>query len=193
MFTGIIDHYGVIERIEHAEVGLRLWVRTQFSDLQLGESIAIDGICLTVTSWQPPVFSVDISPETGKLTTAADFAADQQVNLERALLPTDRLGGHFVMGHVDGVAKLQTKQAQGDYIAYQFGNVPAELMQYICQKGSIAVNGVSLTINQVHQDGFSVMLIPHSLQRTNLGGLQPNDIVNIEVDYLARIVISSKF
>ena len=187
MFTGIIDHCGVVKRVQSEQSGMRLSMQTDFADIKLGESIAIDGICLTVTDCEAQVCSFDISPETLKLTTASSFTKGKLVNLERALLPTDRLGGHFVMGHVDGLATLQGRVEKGDYIEFQFTVLVPELMKFMTKKGCIAVNGVSLTINEVYDDGFTVMLIPHSLQRTNLG--QVEDKVNIEIDYLARIVI----
>lgn len=191
MFTGIIDHCGTITQIESIPNAKRFWINHTFSNLELGESIAVDGICLTVTQFDEKQFCCDLSPETLTITNAKDYKINKQVNLERALLPTSRLGGHFVMGHVDQTVTLKKINPQNDFIEMTFVGLAAESRKCIIKKGSVAINGVSLTINQVTQDGFTIMLIPHTLERTNLANLQENDVVNIEFDMLVRIVISA--
>lgn len=188
MFTGIIDHCGKIVQIELLPQGLKIWVKHNFTDLENGESIAIDGICLTVASFQDEIFCCDISPETLKITTARDFKVDQQVNLERALLPTTRMGGHFVMAHVDQIAQVTSIRLFNDFVEMTFQGINSLSENYLVKKGSIAINGVSLTINEVTGDSFKVMLIPHTLERTNLKNLHECDFVNIEFDMLARMV-----
>lgn len=190
MFTGIIDHCGTIAQINPISNGLQLCVKHLFADkIELGESIAINGICLTVTQFQEDMFYCDLSPETLKLTTAKDFKVGQTVNLERALQLTSRLGGHFVMGHVDQTARVKTIRKSADFIEIVFDGLDKEAKKYVIKKLSIAVNGVSLTINEVTEGGFSVMLIPHTLERTELHTLQEGDAVNLEFDMLARVIV----
>jgi riboflavin synthase len=188
MFTGIIDHCGTIQRVEHNDTMLYMWVKTQFSDLQLGESIAVDGICLTVTESDADVFACSLSPETLKLTTAKHFKIGQQVNLERALRVNDRLGGHIVQGHVDQTGTVARIEQHQECYMLEVALSSEHAQAYIISKGSIAVNGVSLTINHVLTQAFQVMLIPHTLALTNLKHLQPGDQVNIEFDWLTKIV-----
>lgn len=182
MFTGIIDHYGTIVQTG----GSLLGIKSRFGNLELGESIAVDGICLTVNQIQQEMFYCDISPETRSVTTADYFKIGQSVNLERALFPTSRMGGHFVMGHVEQTSQIKTIRQMGSFIEMTF---IADDLKYIFPKGSIAVNGVSLTINQVFAEGFTVMLIPHTLERTTFATLQENDRVNLEVDMMARLLV----
>ncbi|MEE9451256.1 MAG: riboflavin synthase [Gammaproteobacteria bacterium] len=191
MFTGIIDHCGMINDIVRHSDSLTLTIACQFNDLQAGESIAVDGICLTVDKVQTGQFTCDISPETLKLTTAQLFKSGQRVNIERALRPSDRLSGHFVLGHVDLYAQLERCEPQGDFTQYVFGGLGRSKQPYLASKGCVAVNGVSLTINEVMSDGFSVMIIPHTRARTNLIHLEVGDKVNIEFDYLAKIVLAA--
>lgn len=195
MFTGIIDHYGIISKSEKSfapagEQFQRLTITCDFSDLVLGESIAVDGICLTVIDPQTGQFSCDVSPETLKLTTAGSFTVGRKVNLERALRVGDRLGGHWVLGHVDQCGQVVHKIQQQEFTILQIGGFSAETMPFIVKKGSIAVNGVSLTINEVYRDSFAVMLVPHTLMRTNLGQLVTGDNVNLEFDYLIKAIMS---
>lgn len=189
MFTGIIDHCGTIARIEQIPDGLHLWIKHGFSNLELGESIAVDGICLTVAELHDDLFSCHLSPETLSITTGKNFTIGQSVNLERALLPTTRMGGHFVMGHVDQLASVKNIQQKNDFTEITFEGLDKEAKKFIIKKGSIAINGVSLTINDITEDGFAVMLVPHTLERTNLKKLQANTAVNIEFDMLARLIV----
>src|SRR5688572_14306906 len=183
MFTGIIEQTGSIIQISNP-----LWIKSSFTDLTLGESISVDGVCLTVTALKEDgLFSCDISEETLRLTTASHYKLQQKVNLERSLQLSSRLGGHMVMGHVDQVCYLHAKKKMGDFIEMRFQGVTEKV--YLIKKGSIALNGVSLTINEITQDDFSVMLIPHTLASTNLGELNLKDAVNLEFDMMARVIV----
>lgn len=186
MFTGIVDHCGQIHKIEAQNHGKVMLIESRFTDIQAGESIAVNGICLTAVKPEAGIFSCDISPETLSLTSADQWQAGDSVNLERSLRADDRFGGHFVMGHVDHIATVSQITQEGDFFRYQFsGQINPALLAV---KGSVAVNGVSLTINSVDKDSFSVMLVPHTLDITNLSDLHINHNVNIEYDYLARII-----
>ena len=188
MFTGIIDHVGTITIFTKTKESLSLRIACQFNDLQLGESIAVEGICLTVTQFGPGYFECDLSPETCNVTTALHFQMGKQVNLERALRLSDRLGGHIVQGHVDQTASLIARSNEDDCLKLVFTGIIDTMSSLLVQKGSITVNGVSLTINKLLPQGFQVMLIPHTLQSTNLEQLNVGDLVNIEYDCLAKLV-----
>lgn len=188
MFTGIIDHCGHIANIEQGHRSQVVWIDSQFDDLTAGESIAVDGICLTVVTSEVKSFRCDISPETWQLTNAKQFAKGKSVNLERALRVSDRLGGHFVTGHVDQTAHVTDKQYQQEFLEMRLQGIHVDNTRYLIKKGSVAVNGVSLTINQLLPDGLTVMLIPHTLERTNLGQLTIQDQVNIEFDWIAKVI-----
>lgn len=189
MFTGIIDHCGVIKEIKTLEKSSRVFIESQFNDLQEGESIAVDGICLTVVQPQGNTFYCDISNETLRLTTAANFHIHQKINLERALRLSDRLGGHWVTGHVDQTAQVNKISRRQEFIELDIQlSSPADQI-YLFKKGSIAVNGVSLTINELTPEGFQLMLIPHTLARTNLDDLKKDDQVNLEFDAMVKIII----
>ena len=190
MFTGIIDHCGTIEKIINLPNSSLAWIKSDFSDLVLGESIATDGICLTVKEINNTGFSCDISSETLSVTTANKFAPFQKVNLERALLLTSRLGGHMVSGHIDQICRVKSIERSGDFLAVSFDEIKPENMCLLNKKGSITVNGVSLTLNEIIQDGFVVMLVPHTLATTNLSGLVINAYVNIEFDMVARMIVN---
>lgn len=195
MYTGIIDHCGIIMNLDNANSdnansGLSIEVQTEFESLQAGESIALDGICLTVVDPKLNHFHCDISPETLKCTVAKHYQIGQKVNLERSLRLMDRIGGHIVMGHVDSSARLVAKRKINDFIEYSFADLAQEAKSYFVKKGSVAINGVSLTINEVAEDAFTVMLIPHTIGRTNLGLLRVGALVNIEYDYLARFILN---
>jgi len=156
--------------------------------LQLGESIAVDGVCLTVVDHRDDRrFAVDVSSESIEVSTLGSCAVGQRVNLERALRLGDRLGGHLVSGHVDGPGSLVSRLPAGDSIRLSFG-APGDICAFLVPKGSVAINGVSLTINRLHADGFEVNVIPHTLAETNLGELDLGGRVNLEVDLLAKMV-----
>lgn len=177
MFTGIVEEIGFIKNFD----GKRLVIECSkvLEGTQLGDSIAIDGCCQTVVELGNNFFSADVSKETVSITTFKNFKSGKKVNLERALTPTSRMGGHIVQGHVDGIAK---------YIGDMTFEVPKELDKYIVYKGSITVNGVSLTVAKNENQTFSVAIIPHTLENTNLKNLNFGDFVNIETDILGRYV-----
>jgi riboflavin synthase len=188
VFTGIIAAVGRIGGFEPAGQGARLVIEAgalPLDDVAIGDSIAVDGVCLTVTRLQADAFEVDVSSET--LACTAGFAAGAAVNLEKALRLSDRLGGHLVSGHVDGTGEVVRFDPIGADRLLRV-RMPAELARYVARKGSVTVNGVSLTVNEVEQDAFSVNLIPHTLAATNLGALSPGRRVNLEVDMVARYI-----
>lgn len=188
MFTGIVAAVGTVRSAKPARGGVRIVVdagRLGLKDVAVGDSIAVDGACLTVVARKGRTFEADVSRETLACTTR--FAAGQRVNLEKALRAADRLGGHLVSGHVDGTGTVtRTKAARGNRLLAVA--VPKALAKYVARKGSIAVNGVSLTVNAVDGTEFEVNLIPHTLAASNLGALRAGDKVNLEVDMLARYV-----
>ena len=188
MFTGIVTAIGTVTAAEPAAGGLRLVVDAAglgLKDVAVGDSIAVNGICLTVAARSARNFEADVSRET--LACTAGFARGGRVNLEKALRATDRLGGHIVSGHVDGVGIVTRMQRAGANRVIAF-RAPAQLAKYIARKGSVTLNGVSLTVNAVNGVKFTVNLIPHTLAETNLGELGVGRRVNIEVDMLARYV-----
>jgi len=190
MFSGIVDHLGTIIWLERSNNSLSALIETEFTNLQEGESIAVDGICLTVVKPSKQLFYCDISPETLALTTANSFTVSQKVNLERALCFGDRVGGHLVSGHIDQPATVKEIEFKQNFVSIKFTNIDSEFINYLIKKGSIAINGVSLTINNVFADGFEIMLIPHTLERTNLSFLKPGDMINLEFDQLVKTTIT---
>lgn len=189
MFTGIVAATGRIASADHQGDLLRLTVSAAalgLHDVNIGDSIACNGVCLTVVTLDNDRFSVDVSRETLRCTVGLD-QLDGLINLEKAMQVSDRLGGHLVSGHVDGVGEVAQLQAVGDCLEVSI-KAPPELARYIATKGSITVNGVSLTTNTVQGDAFSLMLIPHTLQCTNLHLLAVGQRVNLEVDLIARYV-----
>jgi riboflavin synthase len=188
MFTGYIHHTGKILQIDALPHGKRFLIACNYTDLEQGESIAVNGACLTAVNCTPHQFYCDVSPETLAITTADHLKPGDAVNLERSLRANDRLHGHFVMGHVDQVCVVAAKKRFTDYTEYTFDHFAIENKPFLVQKGSIAVNGVSLTLNIITNDSFTVMLIPETLRNTNLSALEVGDSVNIEYDYLAKIV-----
>jgi riboflavin synthase len=190
MFTGLIAGVGRLAARETrgGDARLRIDVGTlSFAGVQLGESIAVNGCCLTVVDFDASSFAVDASNETLALTTLGRLTIDAPVNLERAMLPTDRLGGHLVSGHVDGLAIAAKRWDDGRAVRWRI-EAPMALLRYIAHKGSVCVDGVSLTVNEVDDAGFEVALIPHTVQHTAFHALCEGEAVNIEVDLLARYV-----
>ncbi len=189
MFTGLVEALRRVERVAEEGAGRRLtlaWPGLR-EPMAIGESVAVNGCCLTVVSASGERFDVQAGPETLHRTNLGDLAEDSPINLERALRVGDRLGGHFVQGHVDATAVLRTRRAEGEWQFLGFTIDPA-WTPLMVPKGSIAVDGVSLTLVEVKDDAFSVMLIPHTLAVTTLGALAPGDPVNIETDILAKHV-----
>lgn len=189
MFTGSIDHYGTIKALRRDQSSVTLWVECAFNDLVEGESIAVDGVSLTVVEPRAGGFRADVSPETCRQTIADCYTPGQMVNLERSLRPDDRLSGHFVMGRVDKTCKLSVAQARDDFIEMIFVGLSQYDQNFVFPKGSVTVNGVSLTINELFTNGFKVMLIPYTLETSNLHALSVGDLVNVEFDYIARAVM----
>ena len=193
MFTGLIEGVGRLAAREmrggdawlRIEVGTLPWGKG--ADVRMGESISVNGTCLTVVAFDDAGFEADASNETLALTTLGDLAIGRALNLERAMLPTDRLGGHLVSGHVDGVGSVTHAWDDGRAQRWVFA-APAALRRYIAAKGSICVDGVSLTVNGVDDSGVEVALVPHTIAHTAFGETKPGDAVNLEVDMLARYV-----
>lgn len=189
MFTGLIQAIGVLQRIDRQGADAQMVVRSlsPLADLELGESIAVDGACLTVAAFQGSIFTADVSVETLSRTTLGRKAAGNRLNLERALRLGDRLGGHLVSGHVDGIGVLTDRTKDGRSWRLFF-KVPAELSRYIVAKGSIAINGISLTVNGCGPDRFDVNIIPHTADQTTVPDLQIGDQVNLETDIIGKYV-----
>ena len=190
MFTGIIQSVGRIVRLEPRGGDVRLAVDTaglDLADVRLGDSIAVSGVCLTAVALAPRGFSADVSNETLALTTLGTLKSGDPVNLEKALQLTDRLGGHLVSGHVDGLGKVVAITPDGRSQRWVF-EVPAGISRYIAAKGSVCIDGTSLTVNEVAGFRFGVNLIPHTVEHTAFHARRVGDAVNIEVDVIARYV-----
>jgi riboflavin synthase len=194
MFTGIVEEVGRIARIEpEGDEAVRLTVTadTALQDTSPGDSIAVNGVCLTVAALLPTGFSADVMPETIRRTSLAAVAPGAPVNLERAVTPATRLGGHLVQGHVDGTGTIRSRDPNGDFDEFVV-SLPDDLARYVAHKGSICVDGVSLTVVGVGADDdghwFSVALIPTTLSQTTLGSCAVGDAVNLEVDVIAKYV-----
>ena len=188
MFTGIIESVGTISSIKRGKDSCRITISTNtldMSDVKLGDSIATNGVCLTVVDMGENYYSADVSAETMKLTGFADYANGSKVNLEKAMQVGGRLGGHIVSGHVDGMGQIKEVIDHVEYIEV-WVTAPDELARYIAHKGSITVDGVSLTVNQVDGADFMLWIIPHTLKETVIGHYKPGTQVNLEVDLIAR-------
>jgi riboflavin synthase len=188
MFTGIINELGTVDAVEGSEEGARLRIRAELaSELEAGDSVAVNGACLTATSAGTGAFEADVMHQTLSLTTLGDLDTDSRVNLELPLRPTDRLGGHVVQGHVDGTATVVEVSEDGFAKRLRL-ELPDELLPYVVERGSIAIEGVSLTVAELAGSALEVSLIPETLERTTLGSLVPGARVNVECDVLARYV-----
>lgn len=188
MFTGLVEGQGVVREICQEDAGVRLAIAVPgdfVGDGHLGDSIAINGCCLTVVEMHDGVWSFQAGPETLAKTTLGQLAAGHRVNLERSLPANGRLGGHFVQGHVDGVGRVESIESDGEWVTMWF-SVPPSLTRQMVSKGSITVDGVSLTLVDVGADRFSVALIPHTLEVTTLGEKQAGGAVNIETDIIGK-------
>ena len=191
MFTGIVQAVGRIEeRIEHASGDVSLVIATAAipaADIAVGDSICVSGVCLTAVEATQTGFRTDVSAESLARTTLRDLAAGSRVNLETALTPDTRLGGHLVSGHVDGIAQVLARWDDARSVRFEF-RVPEALAKYIAEKGSVCIDGTSLTVNGVDGADFDVNIVPHTLAATTLGELGPGSAVNIEADQIARYV-----
>lgn len=190
MFTGIIEELGEVEAVEARQAGARLRVRCSkvTEDMTEGASIAVNGVCLTAIEPRTGVFGADLAPETLRRSNLGDLRAGSRVNLERPLTPTGRLDGHIVQGHVDGTGEFLSLEALGDENWWLKVRVPAELDPFLVYKGSIAIDGISLTIAALEADVLAVTIIPHTWRNTTLGGYRPGARVNLECDVLAKHV-----
>jgi riboflavin synthase len=189
MFTGIVEEMGAVTAMEKTLAGTRLTIlaSTVLGDLKLGDSVSVNGTCLTVVTKDERNFSVEVSPETLSVTTLGHLTAGAPVNLERAMKLNERIGGHLVAGHVDGVGTIRHRHQEGNAIFFTI-EAPHELLRYCVVKGSVTVDGISLTINDVTDKGFSVAIIPHTAKVTTLGLKQPGDTVNLESDLIGKYV-----
>ncbi len=189
MFTGIVQGKGRVIAVQVVGGGMVFTFDADFelSDPEEGESIAVNGACLTARNINGNRFMVDVSPESLSRTTLGNLKVGVLVNLERALRLSDRLGGHLVSGHVDSMSKVQERRPVGDFTLFSF-SLPPFLAKYVIEKGSITIDGVSLTVNSCATDRFSVSIIPHTLEVTTLGGLKTGSSVNIEVDIIGKYV-----
>jgi riboflavin synthase len=189
MFTGIVEELGSVEAVERQGDAVRLTVRadTVLEDVHLGDSIAVNGCCLTVAATDGRTWTADVMQETLDKTSLGALEQGSRVNLERAVTPSTRLGGHIVQGHVDGTASVRRRTPSEHWEVVEL-DLPRDLSRYLVPKGSITVDGISLTVVEVGADWFSVSLIPETLARTTLGFRQPGDVVNLEVDVVAKYV-----
>jgi len=188
MFTGLIQDVGEIAESRPSGRGRRLRVRSRLgAEAAIGDSIAVDGACLTVVEADTATFAADVSTETLERTSLGAKRPGDRVNLEPALRLGDRLGGHLVTGHIDGTGRLTERRPDGDGLALTF-SAPPELLRLVVTKGSISVDGISLTVNRVSTSGFDVMIVPHTLAETTLRDRRPGDVVNLETDLLGKYV-----
>lgn len=189
MFTGIVEEMGAVTALDKTLAGTRMTIlaSTVMSDLKIGDSVSVNGTCLTVVSKGERDFSVEVSPETLSVTTLGHLTAGAPVNLERAMKLNERIGGHLVAGHVDGVGTIRSRHQEGNAIFFTI-EAPQEILRYCVVKGSVTIDGISLTINDVSNNGFSVAIIPHTAKVTTLGLKQVNETVNLESDLIGKYV-----
>jgi len=187
MFTGIIQTTGTVASIAHSGGAAKLTIAAPgfWEGVNIGDSIAVDGVCLTAKEFNGPQCQFDVSQETIDRSTIKTYGINSKVNLEKALAVGDRLGGHFVQGHVDGVGKYEGKRPLGDYVEMDF-TIPAGLAKYAVEKGSVSINGISLTVAKIKGTLITIALIPHTMAITNLGELGADSPVNIECDIIAK-------
>jgi len=189
MFTGIVEEIGIVKQIRNNSLGLDIDIQANeiFSDLKLGDSVSVNGCCQTVTKISGNIVSIQAVSETVNLTNFKNLKINSNVNLERALTLNSRLGGHIVSGHIDGVGKIISIEHRGNSIIFQI-YAPENIMKYLIYKGSITINGVSLTICELNQDNFKVSIIPHTFENTTFKELKINSEVNLEPDLLAKYI-----
>lgn len=189
MFTGLIEEVGVIKDVERKGNVLLFTVQGKVvvEDLEEGDSIAVNGVCLTVTQRKEDTFTVEVSPETLSVTTFSGLGRGERVNLERPLRASDRLGGHLVTGHIDGMGRIEGRRGREDSFSLWI-TAPLEIMDYVVERGSIAVEGVSLTVVEVKENMFRVNIIPHTAKMTTLGNRRAGERVNLEADLVAKYI-----
>nr|WP_304218263.1 riboflavin synthase [Fredinandcohnia onubensis] len=189
MFTGIVEEIGKIKAINGSQDSVEMVIKARkiLDDVNLGDSISVNGVCLTVTEFTSDGFTVDVMPETVKSTSLRELQRNDDVNLERAMSANGRFGGHIVSGHVDGIGKIVRKEPKGNAVYYEI-EIPEELIQFMIYKGSVTVDGTSLTIFGLTKNTFTLSLIPHTLTETILRKKGVGDIVNIECDMLGKYV-----
>jgi riboflavin synthase len=189
MFTGIVTDIGTVRGVRRGNGGATLTIATEFDTalIPLGASIGCGGVCLTVVSLAPGVFTADASAETLSCSTLGDWREGSRINLEQAMKLGDEMGGHLVLGHVDGVATIIDRRPDGESVRFTI-EAPGELAQYIAPKGSVALDGISLTVNEVDGSRFGVNIIPHTLAHTTIGDAGPGTRMNLEIDLMARYV-----
>ena len=185
MFTGIIEEIGIVKSITNNKIAIL--AKTVLNNTNIGDSIAVNGVCLTVVKTGEDYFEADISPETMNVTALNNLNLDHLVNLERAMPADGRFGGHFVSGHVDCVGKYKEVKKEGDFYNIKI-EIPEKYTKYIAKKGSVAINGISLTVADINNNIILIAIIPHSFENTNLKTLKNGDCVNIETDILAKYV-----
>ncbi len=187
MFTGLIESVGTVSSLTKGKGGLKISVRPEFDmGLRVGDSLAVNGVCLTAVTTGSNI-AFEVSPETIRNTNFGELKMNDRLNLERPLKLIDRLGGHLLTGHVDGIGLITDKKQEGEYTLYTF-EVKPEILKYIVKKGSIAVDGISLTVTGLNRSSFSVAIIPHTLRATNIGDKRIGNRVNLEVDIIGKYV-----
>lgn len=193
MFSGIVEEKGSVAKIQRKEnlIVLSVQAKNVLKGIKIGDSISVDGACLTVTKMKGRIVDFDIMKETIDKTTLKFLRVGSHVNLEGALRVNDRLGGHFVSGHVDGVGIIQKRTSMANYESFQIA-IPKSLAKYLAPKGSVCVDGISLTLGEVRQNVFKIYIIPHTLKVTTLGSKRAGDHVNIETDLLAKYILSAR-
>ena len=189
MFTGLIEQCGKVARVDVCDTGVRLVLDAVFENTRMGESIAVNGVCLTLVSDAGEQLVFDMSPETLAVTSLSILRVGDNVHLERALLAQDRFGGHYVTGHVDTTACVASVASVGDYTEMVIEGFELAHRPYLCPKGSVTLDGVSLTINAVTAHGITVMLVPHTLMKTTLSDWMVGRKVNVEFDYVSRVLV----
>ena len=191
MFTGIVEEIGTVQSLDEREGSVSLYVaaRTVCEDLRLGDSVAVNGVCLTVTAHDAAGFAVGLAPETLRRTDLGDLRPGARVNLERAVAAGGRMGGHYVQGHVDGTGEIVSVRPEGDSLWMTF-RAPADVLPYLVVKGFVAIDGISLTITERREDTFSVALVAYTQSVVTLASKRPGDRVNLEVDVIAKYVES---
>lgn len=189
MFTGLVELCGKVLSQEKHSTGTRLVLEAQFENLVIGESIAVNGVCLTLLQASVGQLAFDVSPETLRATNLGVLKVGDGVHLERALRASDRLGGHYVNGHVDMTAEIRTIAPQGECLEMIITGFDASHQRYLCPKGSVTLDGVSLTINAVADDAIAIMLVPHTLSKTMLSTWIVGQHINVEFDYIARVLV----